>query len=99
LSPQQQESYKIKAPNKAHHDTSNKEEAKPQKSHTHTTSACDQSEAKAKSNTLHNATCSKNSSKKKENVKMKKNVHEKIASQKLPHHHEEAHEVDINLTD
>ncbi|CAF3647230.1 unnamed protein product [Rotaria socialis] len=99
LSPQQQESYKIKAPNKVHHDTSNKEEAKPQKCHTHTKSTSHQSEAKAKSNTLHNSTCSKNSSKKKENTKMKKNAHEKITSQKLAHRDEEAHQVDINLTD
>lgn len=66
LSAQQQEAYKTKASSKAHHDTSDKEESKSQKCQTHAKSVR-HSDAKAKSEPLHNATCSKSVSKKKEN--------------------------------
>ncbi|CAF3148969.1 unnamed protein product [Rotaria sp. Silwood2] len=97
LSPQQQEAYKAKAPIKVHHDVSNKEESKSQKTQqTHTKSAAHHSDTKSKSNTVHN-TCTKSASKKKTNTKKIKHTHEKSASRKLTHnHHEDNHENDVS---
>ncbi|CAF3203690.1 unnamed protein product [Rotaria sp. Silwood2] len=98
LSPQQQEAYKAKAPIKVHHDVSNKEESKSQKTQqTHTKSAAHHhSDTKSKSNTVHN-TCTKSASKKKTNTKKIKHTNEKSASRKLTHnHHEDNHENDVS---
>ncbi|CAF3638155.1 unnamed protein product [Rotaria sordida] len=97
LSIQQQESYKAKAPIKANHDVSNKEELKSQKSqqtHAKSTSSRHHSGTKTKSNTIHK-TSTKSASKKKTNTKKIKHTHEKSNSRKLAHHHEDNHENDV----
>jgi hypothetical protein len=78
LSPQQQEAYKAKAPTKAHHDVSHKEDSKP-----HNKTAHHGTNTKMKSSIKRQAR-SKSVPKKKGHAKKAKKTHRKTAH----HHHE-----------